>query len=51
MKGDMGYAIHQNKKNGLEGMRKAMTAVLEHHFNNHTFCGDWCPALFWKHEE
>eukprot|EP00978_Attheya_sp_CCMP212_P020783 scaffold60025_cov35-Attheya_sp.AAC.1 len=22
----------------------ASKAVLEHHFNNHEFCGDWCPA-------
>jgi hypothetical protein len=32
-------------------MRKAMTAVLEQDFNNHTFCSDWCPALFWKDNE
>jgi hypothetical protein len=51
MKRNMGYAIHQNKKKDLDGMRKAMTAILEHHFNDHTFCGEWCRALFWKDDE
>jgi hypothetical protein len=43
--------VHQNKKKDLNQMRKALTAVLEHHFNNHTFCGEWCRALFWKDDE
>jgi hypothetical protein len=29
----MGYAIHQKKKD-LEGVRKAMTTLLENHFND-----------------
>jgi hypothetical protein len=28
--------------------KKAAKAVLEHHFNNHKFCGEWCPANKWK---
>jgi hypothetical protein len=40
MKRNMGYAIHQNKKTDLEGMRKAMTAILEQHFNDYMFCGE-----------
>ena len=51
MKRNMGYAIHQNKKKTLEQMRQAMTAVLEHHFNNHEHCGEWCPAVYWKDNE
>jgi hypothetical protein len=51
MKRNMGYAIHQNKTGDLDQMRKAMTAVLEHHFNDHMYCGAWCPALFWKDDE
>jgi hypothetical protein len=43
MKHNKGYAIHQNKKKDPGKMRKATTAVLEHHFNFHTFCGEWCP--------
>jgi ABC-type dipeptide/oligopeptide/nickel transport system ATPase subunit len=42
MKRKMGYTIHQNKSKSLEEMRKVMTTILEHHFNNHTCCGDWC---------
>jgi hypothetical protein len=37
-----------------ESFRKfkvAAKAVLEHHFNNHTFCGKWCPANKWKDDE
>jgi hypothetical protein len=48
MKLNMGIAIHQNKNKFLEIMQKAMTAILEHHFNGHMFWGEWCPALFWK---
>jgi hypothetical protein len=51
MKRNMGYTIHQNKTGDLDQMRKAMTAVLENHFNDHTYCGAWCPALFWKDDE
>jgi hypothetical protein len=51
IKQNVGYAIHQNKRKNLEGMGKAMTAVLKHYFNGHTFCGDWCPALFWKDDK
>ncbi len=29
----------------------AAQAVLEHHFNNHEFCGKWCPANKWKENE
>jgi hypothetical protein len=31
--------------------KKAAKAVLEHHFNNHIFCGEWCPANKWKDDE
>jgi hypothetical protein len=42
--------IRTNKKN-LKEMHKAMTTILEHHLNNNTFCGDWCPAHLWKDDE
>jgi hypothetical protein len=31
--------------------KKAAKAVLEHHFNNHKLCGEWCPANNWKEDE
>jgi hypothetical protein len=34
------YPFHQ--------FQKAARAVLEHHFNDHTLCGDWCPAKNWE---
>ncbi len=32
-------------------MRKAMTAVLEHHFDNHQYCSDWCKSAKGAEEE
>jgi hypothetical protein len=31
--------------------KKAAKAVMEHHFNNHKLCGEWCPANNWKEDE
>jgi hypothetical protein len=42
--------IHQEKED-LGWMRKAMTTILKHHFNDDTFYGEWCQALFWKDDE
>jgi hypothetical protein len=34
-----------------EKFQKAVLAVLEHHFNNHVFCGDWCQSANGTAEE
>eukprot|EP00978_Attheya_sp_CCMP212_P004196 scaffold9105_cov34-Attheya_sp.AAC.1 len=34
----------QNARKTFDELMTASKAVLEHHFNNHEFCGDWCPA-------
>jgi hypothetical protein len=34
-----------------EEFQKAVLAVLEHHFNNHVFCGDWCQSANGTAEE
>jgi hypothetical protein len=31
--------------------KKATQAILECHFNDHIFCGDWCPAKNWEGAE
>jgi hypothetical protein len=31
--------------------QRAAKAVLEHHFNNHKFCDEWCPWKKWGEEE
>eukprot|EP00978_Attheya_sp_CCMP212_P026795 scaffold88833_cov40-Attheya_sp.AAC.1 len=40
-----GYAVKQNATKTLDELMIAIKAVLEHHFNNHEFCGGWCPVL------
>jgi hypothetical protein len=38
-----GYMVHSlNLSMSDEAMTAAGKAVLEHHFDNHEFCGDWC---------
>jgi hypothetical protein len=48
-----GYMIRGS--NSVAGNEEAMMnkgkAVLEHHFDNHEFCGAWCPRLRMSEEE
>jgi hypothetical protein len=39
-----GYAIKQNKEKPFDEFMNAIRVVLKHHFNNHQFCGRWCPV-------
>jgi hypothetical protein len=50
---NFGYMIRNlHKWNGDEAlMTKAGKAVLDHHFDNHEFCGQWCPRLRMTEEQ
>ena len=45
LKKDWGYVVAQNKTKPIEEFMLAAKAPVEHLFNNHLFCGDWCDAL------
>ncbi len=36
--------MKQNRNGTFDELMSAIKAVLEHHFNNHEFCGNWCPV-------
>jgi epoxyqueuosine reductase QueG len=38
-------------RESFKEFKKAGKVVLEHHFNNHKICGEWCPANKWKENE
>jgi hypothetical protein len=42
---NFGYMIRCLKKQPESEWEKAAKAVLEHHFDNHEYCGRWCPRL------
>ena len=43
LKRNLSYAIRTNCRSGsLPIMKAAVNQVLEHHFNNHEECGEWC---------
>ena len=42
MKRNLSYAIRFNCSKSLEELKTGMKSVLEHHFNNHEYCGSWC---------
>lgn len=44
LKRSWGYMIRQNIDSPLDEFVTAAKAVLEHTFNNHEFCGDWCQG-------
>jgi hypothetical protein len=44
LKRNLSYAIRVNCGGSLEEMRRAIESVLEHHFNNHSLCGEWCKV-------
>lgn len=48
MKRSFAYFIHMFWHKLINKFKKGAKALLDHHFNNHEFCGDWCPAKKWK---
>jgi hypothetical protein len=44
------FALQQNQRKSIEVFRKAMLNVLEHHFDKHEGCREWCPTKKWKHK-
>jgi len=42
---NFGYAVKQNCGESEDVFRIAMTASLEHQFNDHHFCGNWCKYV------
>jgi hypothetical protein len=44
LKRNLSYAIRVNCRGSLNDMKKAIESVLEHHFNNHSLCGEWCKV-------
>jgi hypothetical protein len=51
MKRNFAYFIHMYRHDTFKAFKKNAQAVLEHHFNNHEFCGEWCPANQWQEDE
>jgi hypothetical protein len=45
------YFLHQFSKRSWKCFLQLARAVLEHHFNSHRYCDNWCPATKWKKEE
>jgi hypothetical protein len=44
IKKNFAYFVRQYRTKPFEEFVQASNAVVEHHFNNHQHCGDWCPA-------
>jgi len=44
MKRRMSWTLRLHSGGTYEEFVRAVLAVLEHHFNNHVHCGDWCKA-------
>jgi hypothetical protein len=43
LKRNLSYAIRINcGADSVETLKNAVKSVLEHHFGNHSMCGDWC---------
>jgi hypothetical protein len=51
MKRNFSYFIHMYHIQPFPLIMRASKAVLEHHFNNHKFCDEWCPLKKWSEEE
>jgi hypothetical protein len=46
MKRRMSWTLRLYASGSFEDFQTAVTAVLEHHFNNHDHCGTWCKAKY-----
>jgi hypothetical protein len=49
LKRNVSYAVHEYKLCEFAVFKKAVWAVLYHHFGDHSTCGEWCPAR--KHKD
>jgi hypothetical protein len=41
---NFGYMARSLKQHPEEALQNLAASVLEHHFNNHVYCGDWCKC-------
>jgi hypothetical protein len=51
MKRRLSWTLRLHCFGTYEEFQTAVLAVLEHHFNNHQFCGDWCKSTSGTEEE
>ena len=53
LKRNTGIIVHANRDEveSIEILRHLLFSVLEHHFNNHNDCGDWCPFIKLKDDK
>ena len=51
MKRRTSWTLRMRTDGTFTELQKHLTAVLEHHFNNHVHCGDWCKAKGKKGKE
>ena len=51
LKRNLAYCIFQGGKQEFEVFKKGSKAVIEHAFNNHEYCGQWCQAKNLTKEE
>jgi hypothetical protein len=51
LKRNFGYCLHLYHDRPFEEFKKSVECVVEHHFNNHDNCGDWCCAKKWEGQE
>jgi hypothetical protein len=45
LKKNFAYFLHMYRTAPWEKFRHMSNAVVEHHFNNHEYCEEWCPVL------
>jgi hypothetical protein len=45
LKRNLSYVVHMYRDRPFDELKTAAKAALKHHFNNHEFCGGWCPYL------
>jgi hypothetical protein len=45
MKRRLSWTLRLHSAGTYEEFKEAVVTVLEHHFNNHEYCGDWCKAM------
>jgi hypothetical protein len=51
LKQNFAYFIHMYHGETFKKFQWHAKAVMEHHFNNHQFCDERCPAKKWKKED
>jgi hypothetical protein len=51
MKRRLSWTLHLHSAGTYDEFKEAVITVIEHHFNNHDSCGDWCKAASGTEEE